>query len=200
MKLLGTLRSIGLALAGALLLAQPAQALPLNISNGHDNNYGLGSLATWAQNSIGSFNSHGHGGSWLPNLGNFSFQIPSSGGNTPSGWSTSSGHHGTMSLTLPTACDYIVIKWGGSNAHGATDCLYYIGGACGTFTFDRPTGTHGGLPDIFVYGCNPSPSPCDPPPSVPDGGTTMTLLGVGMVGVAMLRRKLTVIQTAQAPQ
>jgi hypothetical protein len=82
------------------------------------------------------------------------------------------------SITL-TGYDYLVLHWGGS--HGGFIQAFQLPDS-GTFNFStvKPS-TAGGLSSYAFYG----PSGV----SVPDGGTTLVLLGLALVGLSVFRRK-----------
>jgi hypothetical protein len=76
--------------------------------------------------------------------------------------------------------DYLVLHWGGQV--GAFQ-IYDVTGISGDFTVPSPGGppTIGGLSSYAFYGSGGNP--------VPDGGTTLVLLGLALVGLSVFRRK-----------
>jgi hypothetical protein len=187
---------LGILALGAFCLAVPAaKAVPLQIAYGPVNtqpgNNGIGTLTTWAQSAIDAYNTGGYTGSPLPALGAFQFQILPTGqtntGTIPPGWPTGYAPSTTSSLTLPLGgFNYIVLSWGGSNIpgdNGTADYLYYIGGTSGNFTFSRPDLAGGGLSGVTVWGPTT-------PPRVPDGGTTIALLGFGLLACVIFQHKM----------
>jgi hypothetical protein len=174
------------AFAGALT----AGATPLQVAYGPVNtqpsNNGVATLTTWATNAIATYNANNYPGAPLPALGTLQFQITPSGpanGSPPAGWPTSFPASTTTSITLPLGgFQYIILSWGGSTLpddNGTADYLYYIGGTSGNFTFTQPDGANGGLSGISVFGTR----------TVPDGGATVALLGLGLVGLVAFRRR-----------
>ena len=193
MKLLRKLLLV--AAIAPLFGALTASALPIQVAYGPVNtqpgNNGTATVTAWATDAIATYNSNNYPGAPLPALGDFQFKIAPTGqsntGTIPPGWPTGYPASTTTSITLPLGgYSYIVLSWGGSNLpgdNGTADYLYYIGNTTGNFTFNQPSGAGGGLSGILVYGQT----------TVPDGGaTTLSLLGLGLVGIALLRRKVAV--------
>lgn len=195
MKHLSSLRLLLPAALASLCLALPsAKALPIQVAYDpvltQPSNNGIGTLTTWATNAIATYNANSYAGAPLPDLGAFAFQIlPTGDANSstiPAGWPTSFPASTTMSITLPLGgYNYLILSWGGSQIpqdRGTADFLYYIGGTSGNVTFNRPDLAGGGLSGVTVFGGST-------PPSVPDGGSSALLLGAGLVGVGLLRRR-----------
>ncbi|MBI5385321.1 MAG: VPDSG-CTERM sorting domain-containing protein [Verrucomicrobia bacterium] len=70
--------------------------------------------------------------------------------------------------------------------YGSDVEIYYIGDLSGTWTLPN-TGrvvNHNGLSHYSLFGGTTSPSP------VPEGGATVALLGLGLLGLAFIRRTL----------
>jgi hypothetical protein len=93
----------------------------------------------------------------------------------------------TISIVLPETYLYIVLHWGGGNGN---DDVYYTGGDPSSATFNfvnteflNQNGKPQGLSSITVYDQRSTRT-------APDGGTTMSLLGLGLTGMALLRRKM----------
>ena len=82
---------------------------------------------------------------------------------------------------------YLFVKYDGPNGGGV---VYYLNGATFTIPGDLNglvTGSktwNGGISGWTLYNGS------TPPPGVPDGGSALALLGVGIAGVGFLRRKL----------
>ncbi len=83
--------------------------------------------------------------------------------------------------------DYAVLHYGagpGGTSGGGVE-VYYLDGAS-SFTFPAngtgPNG-NGGFSSIVLYGP-------DPQGTVPDGGATVGLLGLGLTGLSLIRRKM----------
>lgn len=83
--------------------------------------------------------------------------------------------------------NYIFLHWGGENADATykNPELYYIGSLVGDWTFDAPFHVHGqdpqkqhGLSFYSLY---------SPKENVPDGGSTLVLLGASILGFVGLR-------------
>ena len=152
-----------------------------------DNN-GAGSLATWASQSIATYNLTNTD---LPALPASGFTV-TQGGSGPPGF-TFGDNVESITLGVP-ANTYLILSFGGSNlnvGNGNAENLYFID-TTGFYTFLNEPNASGGLSSIHFYG-NPSavPIPGGPvPPSVPDGGSTLALLGGALVGLAALRRLL----------
>jgi len=88
--------------------------------------------------------------------------------------------------------DYVFLHWGGKKGGWAQ--AFYIKGLTG-YTFDNSLIAAGaGHPDVgglsFYSFYDPPPSPNDPTNLVPDGGTTLLLLGATLCCVGLIRRKL----------
>lgn len=90
-------------------------------------------------------------------------------------------------FTLPAGTKYLVAQWDGPQG---LDAVYYVGGVSGEITLENdipgsnPQGQpyqNFGLSDIWFGDSNGS---------VPDGGTTVTLLGGALSALALVRRKL----------
>lgn len=94
---------------------------------------------------------------------------------------------GTVSLT---GFDYAVLHYG-KGPNGATPgggiVFYYLNGMTGNYAFPTnglgPNG-FGGLSSIRLFVGGPT--------TVPDGGTTVMLMGIALAGVALLRRFVSV--------
>ena len=91
---------------------------------------------------------------------------------------------GTVDLT---GFDYAVLHYGkgpGGAGHGGGIVFYYLNGMTGNFDFPTdgsgPNG-FGGLSSIRLFGGEGNAN-------VPDGGSTVALLGAAMAGVGLLRR------------
>jgi hypothetical protein len=72
---------------------------------------------------------------------------------------------------------YVVAKYGNDSE------VFYIGGMTGEITLANFTGNQNGLSHYVLF--NPAGTP-----SVPDGGTTMALMGLGFCALGVARRRL----------
>lgn len=181
---------LALATLFAVFSAFTAQAVPIKIAYGpietQAANSGDQAMVDWATAAIAAFNAHPYEGAPLPELGSLAFKVSQDGvefGVVPAGWPSGFADD-LASITLPLGgYDYIILSWGGSRlpvGNGNAEYLYYIGGSIGDYTFNRPEGARGGLSHYNVYGAR----------SVPDSGATVGLLGLGLIGFALLRRRI----------
>lgn len=183
--------AICVALVGCMALdakAIPTQITELNI--GAFPSFGDGNVGTQVGLAITAYN-----------LANPSATLPTSGiGSTPNikvntGDVAPSPYPSfganTLSISIPAGSyNYIFLHWGGPNEDASyfNPQLFYIGGETGNLTFNAPVNTAAnggtgryGLSFYSLY---------SPTTSVPDGGSTIALLGSALVGVGALRRKL----------
>ncbi len=93
--------------------------------------------------------------------------------------------NGTLAVDI-TGFSYAVIHYGRGSGPGSTPgggiVFYYLNGMTGDFLFPaNGLGPHGygGISSIRLFGGSPV--------SVPDGGTTAMLLGISLVGLALIR-------------
>ena len=184
------------ALVALGLWASTANALPLKIAydpvKTQPNNNGDATLKNWATASIDAYIANQYPGyQQLPDLGDLEFKITKGGGGDigpiPAGWP---GFGSNVSqITLPLgAFQYVILSWGGTSIpgdHGTADILYYIGGTSGNYTFTREN-ARGGLSGVSVFGRVPTPGPH----SAPDAGGSAGLLGLSLLTLAALRRRL----------
>lgn len=93
-----------------------------------------------------------------------------------------SGNTATLSLGAG-GYEYLLTRWGGG------DILYYVEGLSGNITVENdlvsPGQTDTGLSHFALFG-----DESNPPPSVPDGGSTVAMLGSALLGISALGRKL----------
>lgn len=88
---------------------------------------------------------------------------------------------------------YIIVKdgnagwtlWGASNWDGDSDIVVDNRGL-----WNKPGTALSGISHITIFGKPGTPPPPPPPPGLPDSGSTLALLGFGLIGIEMLRRKL----------
>jgi hypothetical protein len=84
---------------------------------------------------------------------------------------------GTLDLTpLVTGFTFILAKYGNGADAGQHSDVYFVNGHVGEFT-GLPTA---GLSHVSYFGGG----------SVPDGGATVALLGLGLAALALIRRKI----------
>jgi hypothetical protein len=88
-----------------------------------------------------------------------------------------------------TSFEYLKIKWGNFWQYYA-----FTGNESGSLTFNQPLGpggvTTGGASHYDLWHSQASPPGDVPPVGVPDGGTTIAMLGLGLSLLAFMRRKL----------
>jgi hypothetical protein len=94
--------------------------------------------------------------------------------------------------TVPTGYDYALAKYDGQNAGYV---LFYFGGNGGTIPTDQinlwsdVTGQYA-LSHLTVFNGSNEINPTDGGNGVPDSGSTITLLGLGMVALGLVKQKL----------
>lgn len=181
--------SKSIAAAVFVAIAMVANANPIQVAYGPVNtqptNNGQTTITNWATDSINTFNTAQYAGWPLPSLGDYAFGVGQGAAN-PIGSSFGST---TYSITLDlTGYNYIVLSWGGSKIPGDTgtaDYLYYIGDTTTWTFYNKRVASDGalakgGLSGIRVYGGGTS---------VPEGGMTAALLGLGLVAVSLISRR-----------
>jgi hypothetical protein len=95
----------------------------------------------------------------------------------------------TGNLSVPAGYDWVLAKYDGPDAG---DVLWFLGGAAMTLPSDSSTiwvnnQENGyGLSHFTVF----NPTDNDDTPGVPDGGSTLALLGLALAGVGFLRRRI----------
>jgi hypothetical protein len=138
-------------------------------------------LATWAAATITDYNANHNAGPDLPALPALSFKVDQNGPG-PAGFTFGTGVS-NISLNL-TGNTYIIVSWGGSLIdNGTANNLYYIP-ATDTYDFTAAPNASGGLSSLHIYGGD------TPGPGVPDGGASIALLAIGLLGLEGARRKL----------
>ncbi|MEY3608628.1 MAG: hypothetical protein RLZZ447_1416 [Verrucomicrobiota bacterium] len=158
----------------ALLLgASTAFALPidLNPTNSVPGDAGSATVLSWLNDLITTYN--GENTPALPSPATLSFD---SNEDAPmAGYPDNTG----TAIAMPMGTyEYLVLKWGGGFTPGAFSA-YYIGGMTGTWTFNSPNDR-----DLSGYRLYDA----DTPPSVPDGGTGVMLLGAALGLLGLIRR------------
>lgn len=171
-----------------LALIASANAVPINITtSGGANviaapksdlaNFGDATVLSWLTGDIITYNS----------LNSKSLPAPT----TITGQIGLSGGTGGNSITVNvTGFDYLFFHWGGQGGGWAQ--AFYVGGSTGSFAFDNSaigTGTGpsvGGLSFYSFYG----PTPIVTHNSVPDGGSTIMMLGAALSGLSLVVRRL----------
>lgn len=114
--------------------------------------------------------------------------ITLTGGNWGSGEA-----NGTWSLASSfwTLYDNAVLSLHVGNGGGDPDHFSFLiqqGETSGTWAYDKINGGGGGLSNIRLFSS-------DTPNTVPDGGSTLALLGVAFAGIGVLRRKIVKTET-----
>ena len=89
-----------------------------------------------------------------------------------------SGDGSGLKFTFPNtgSCDYLILHWGGKG--GGIVQAFYLGDSEGELEFKAPG--KNGLSGWRTYNCK----------MVPDGGLTVTLLGLGLLGVGFVQRRM----------
>src|SRR5699024_7970843 len=112
------------------------------------------------------------------------------GGSCPTGFTFASN---VEKITLGlSAHSYLILSFGGSNlnvGNGNAESLYFIT-STGCYDFTNEPNASGGLSSIHFYG-NPNELPTPGSnPRVPDGGSSLAMLGAGLIAMAGVRRAL----------
>lgn len=148
---------------GALVIAAPQSDIA---------DYGDATVYNWLTADIAAYNSI------------TSYSLPTSVIN-PFLTKVASGFLGGAEDILLTGGNYIFLHWGGQG--GGWEQAFYITGLTGTYTFTPPPGGHpvvGGLSFYSIYGATAGGA------NVPDGGTTVAMLGGALAMIGLIRRKL----------
>ena len=180
---------IGLAMSGLALSAFSALASPTPVNITVDN----GALAVDAPKGDNGVTDFGDGTvfTWLSTYDVPQYDTLASANLPPpitTGDQTAQMHNwtedsaGDATLDLSGTDDYIFLHWGGPG--GGVFQAFYIAGLTGDYTFDNPTGMGPGtLSFDNLYNGDP----------VPDGGTTVFLLGLAISGLGLIRCKLSCV-------
>lgn len=176
-----------LSLAAAALTAANTQAARIHLGTGDQSTPGSGegSVETWLANLVLDYNnSNPVLDPDLPAPGNQLFGV-NQGDPAPAGFPTFGDD--VTSISIPTgAFDYVVFHWGGQG--GGNYEAFYIGSIGGAPSnpevFDTTVTTRGGgLSWYRLYHYTPND------PRIPDSGTSLALLGAGLLGLAAFRRQ-----------
>ncbi len=185
----------------ALWIAPFAKANPIQVAYSpvltQTSSDGDSQILAWATASIGTYNSGALPGSPLPGaplpaIGTLTFKV-SQGVASGHGLNWDFGPNVfSKTIDLTGFTGYIELSWGGSAlpvGNGTADYLYYVNGV-GSWTFyDTHSGAtgdgsaalaNGGLSGVRVYGNF----------RVPEGGLTVAFVGLGLLGLFGLRRRL----------
>ena len=157
-----------------VLFSCPVWATPITLVGSDDrapSNSGESTINTWLNNIISDYNKDNH--TSLPTNVTTDFRV-NSGSSAPSGYPSFGSN--TLTLDIPANYAYLVVHWGGSG--GGTYQAYYLTGTTGSITL---TNSKYGLSWYEFYG--PSNSTSTPEPA------TMILLGSGLAGVVVYRKK-----------
>ncbi|MFZ9745861.1 MAG: hypothetical protein ACO3G4_04440 [Opitutaceae bacterium] len=158
----------------ALLVgATTAFGLPidLNPTDSVPDNAGSATVTTWLNGLITTYN--GTHTPTLPSPATLSFD--SNDDSPMAGYPDNTG----TEIAMPMGTyEYLVLKWGRGFDPGCFGA-YYIGGMSGIWTFNSPNGS-----DLSGYRLYDASTP----PSVPEGGTGVMLLGAVLGLLGMIRR------------
>ena len=167
--------------AGSQANTIPINPINITVSGGADvvaapksdlGTFGDANVLTWMNKDIINYNSLN------------SASLP--GAISSGGAALSSSGTGGNSVTIDvTGLGYLFLHWGGQGGGWAQ--LFYIGSATGNFTFDNSNIANsqplvGGLSFARDYGIVNH--------TVPDGGSTMLLLGMTLSGLTLVARRL----------
>jgi hypothetical protein len=173
-------KKLAVLIAGAGVFATAAMAVPIEIATSpytiQPRNNGESTIEAWVASAVSFYNAGYYLGSPLPTPSSTWVAKVDQSGSAPSGFPTFGAN--TLSITIPCIYDYLVLSWGGRG--GTTEYLYYLGNDIGSSdTFIAPG--QNGLSSYALFG--PSSS------TVPDGGSTMILMGLAGIGMFVLVRK-----------
>ncbi len=158
----------------ALILgATSAFGLPidLNPNNTVPDNAGSDTVRIWLNGLITTYN--GANNPDLPSPATLTFD--SNDDPAMPGYPANTG----TAIAMPMGTyEYLVLNWGGGFQPGSFGA-YYIGGMTGTWTFNSPNGS-----DLSGYRLYDASTP----PSVPEGGTGVMLLGAALGALGLIRR------------
>lgn len=161
-----------------------AQAVPVNITTSGGastvaapasdlGNFGDATVLNWIAADVATYNS----------LNSTTYGTPTS---TGAQIGQTSGTGGNSILLDVTGFQYLFFHWGGSQlAQGGWAQLFYVGDASGSFNFDNSDITvnespaAGGLSFYSLYNTA----------SVPDGGSTLLMLGAAVSGLSLTVRR-----------
>ena len=106
----------------------------------------------------------------------------------PSNDTDFSGTGNLATISLGTGgYEYLLTRWGGG------DVLYYVEGLTGDISVENdlisPGSSNTGLSHYALFGDENNPNNPNPPPSVPDGASTLALLGPVLLAFGYLGRK-----------
>lgn len=95
----------------------------------------------------------------------------------------------TIASSFWTSYANAVIGWHVGQGSGDPDVFMFLitqGATSGTWSYDRLTGGGGGFSNMQLFG---SGTPRNPNVSIPDGGTTVLMLGAALSGLGMMVRR-----------
>lgn len=160
---------LALLFGAATAFAVPIDINPANLTPA---NNGSAVVTTWLNGLITTYN--GANNPDLPSPATLTFDS-----NVDPAMPGYPGNTGT-SIAMPMGTyEYLVLKWGGGFNPGSFGA-YYIGGMSGIWTFNSPNDRD--LSGYRLYDATTRP------PSVPDGGTGVMLLGAALAGLGLIRR------------
>ncbi len=168
---------------GLVLSLMPTAAIQVNLTMYKDvsvtaapakaiGNFGDSTVYNWMQSDVTAYNT-AYGTSYSEPTANAN-GTPLTKVNTPSGGSS-------ITITVPSH-EYVFLHWGGKN--GGWEQVFYNSGNTVDYTFTAPSlgsGKVGGISFYSIYGSAGG--------SVPDGGTSILLLGAATSGLFIMRRK-----------
>jgi hypothetical protein len=164
-----------LAAAAVFLLAGQSRAVPISLIDETTDPQPSGSgdavIVAWLNALISDYNAD-HGTS-LPEPVTEDFRVNQGDLTAPAGYPTFGA--GVLTIAIPAGYDYIVLHWGGSG--GGVYEAYDLIGITGLVTYNAPG--RNGLSWYELLG---------PGQSVPEPATLL-LLGGGLVGLGIFRRK-----------
>ncbi len=89
-----------------------------------------------------------------------------------------------LTLGSLTGISYLIGKYGNNNDAGQVSLVWYVGGLTGT---GHTIGNTAGLSHVSYFTSTTFPPVT--PPGVPDGGSTVALLGLAVAALAFAKRK-----------
>ena len=169
------IHSLAVSAAAIILLPTAAQALPIRLDTtpyispdtsipGNPSNQGQGTVRDWLQDLVNAYNAANN-----PDLPDVDSQPA---------FEYEEKQKDVRSLEISVAgYTYLTVHWGGKKKTDHTQA-WYLGGTLDTFELVSPTGK--GLSGYRLW---------NEVPRVPDGGSTLALLGLGLLGLLAWSRR-----------